>query len=175
MLKKFFTRFYLLVLALAPAFWLLFSTEGQRFFDINMLKLFKGRSEFNIKFEGLSPALDEQTVLKNFPEIEFQCQDQPTPWGDRTCGSDIAAFNGTPARYVTFFFYNQHLTAMKLGYQRAYHQYAVDLLTAGLGEPQATANAGVAQWPTTNGMFIGLRQQLQADQEPALLWLAQLP
>ncbi|SCZ64202.1 hypothetical protein [Thiohalomonas denitrificans] len=173
-LKKLAKRAFWTLVFLFPFFWLVFTDEGQRFGDVLLLKL-TGREEVRINFDELYPSVTEAQLGQVWPDLEFQCQDQASAFGSRLCATDIAAFNKIPSRYVTFFFADERLQAMKIGYQRAYHGAITAHLDGMLGAPMMSSRTdgdGVYQWRAGGGIVVMPQEKLGKNDEPALLWLA---
>lgn len=175
-LRKLYIRTLLVVAVVGPLFWLVFSQDGRRVSDVLILKV-TGRPDIGIAFDKLDGGVTETDVLKVWSDADFQCGDQATAFGTRACMAPIAAFNGTPARYVTFFFVDDHLNAIKLGYQRAYHEHAVAQLRTALGEPSEVQRGArsILQWDSGGGMMVVPEARVGMEEEPALLWLAAEP
>ncbi len=171
--KKFAKRAFWTAVVLFPAFWLVFTAEGQRFGDVLLLKLI-GREEVRINFDELYPTITEAQLSQAWPEVDFKCQEQASAFGSRLCATDIAAFNNIPSRYLTFFFADDRLRAMKIGYQGAYHDAITGQLDGMLGAPMVSTRTGngVYQWRAGGGIVVMPRKGEDIDGEPALLWLA---
>lgn len=172
--RKFAKRAFWTFVVLFPLFWLVFTDEGQRFGDVLLLKL-TGREEVRIDFDELYPSITEAKLNQVWPGLDFKCQDQASAFGSRLCATDIAAFNNIPSRYVTFFFHDQRLMAVKIGYQRAYHDSITNQLDGMLGTPMIssrTEGEGVYQWRAGGGIVVMPQEQVGMDEEPALVWLA---
>ncbi len=172
--KKLAKRIFWTGVLLFPFFWLVFTDEGQRFGDVLLLKL-TGREEVRINFDELYPSITEPQLRQVWPDLEFECRDQASAFGSRLCATDIAAFNKIPSRYVTFFFADERLRAMKIGYQRAYHGAITNHLDGMLGAPMVSSRTdddGVYQWRAGGGIVVMPQEKLGTNDEPALLWLA---
>lgn len=172
--KKFAKRAFWIAVVLFPAFWLVFTQQGQRFADVVVLKM-TGREEMRINFDELYPSITEEQLSQAWPELEFQCRDKASPFGSRLCATDIAAFNNNPSRYISFFFADEQLRAMKIGYQGAYHDAIAEQLKGMLGTPMVSTRAestAVYQWRAGGGFVVMPRERVGMDGEPALLWLA---
>jgi hypothetical protein len=175
--NQMFNRFLLLGLLLGPLTWLLVSDEGQRLSDIFLLKL-SGAPEVHVDYQQLKADISEAEFKRLLPKVEFQCADKPTDFGERLCFTPMAGFNGTPSQYMSAFFRGDHLMAIKLAYQRSYHDYLYNSLSRELGEPNSERssalpdNSGAKQWQAGRGWLVLPGESLKEDAEPALFWLA---
>lgn len=124
----------LFLVVIGPMFWLIGTEDGRRRTDILMLEVFGGTS-INMRLESLSSTATEDDFKNNFPDLDFNCQNTVTPYGDRVCNAEIAGLNGIPSEYLSLFFYDQQLQAMKVVYRRGYHNRTFDLMRAIFGEP----------------------------------------
>lgn len=169
-MHKFYIRMLILSLVLGPLAWVMFTDDGQRYSDIFMLEL--GDSEsINLNFANLSSRVDEATLQQQFPQVAFKCVDQVSAFGHRQCSSALASINGAPAQYIKVFFVQDHLSAVKVGYQPSYHQYVYNAILTSFGEGEAGPEQGMRRWNTGSGMLYAPPQELTLDKEAALLWL----
>jgi len=159
------------MVAMVPLFWLVLAEEGRRQSDIFFLWLF-GKPTISLPFDLLHPSLTPADVVLKLPDVALTCSALATDFGDRVCQSPIAAFNSVPANHAAFFFAGEQLRAVKLNYQRSYHTYLIGRLLAALGEPVAMLPL---HWHAGGGRILLAGRELQADDEPALLWLAATP
>jgi hypothetical protein len=167
-----------LAVVFGPIFWLMFTDDGQRRTDTAMLWLF-GEDEVHLEWSALDPHFTEQELKQVYTDLEWQCQEQPSAYGDALCATRIGVFNGIPARYITAFFHQRHLSAMKLHYRPRYHAQLLDQLRFQLGRPDEGANGstapplpdGVIRWQTDHGMIV-LKHKLNEGDEPAMFWLS---
>lgn len=176
-LKRFAKRGFWAVVILFPVFWLVFTAEGQRFADTTLLKL-TGREAMRINFDELYPDIAEAQLQQAWPDLTFQCKEATSDFGSRLCATPIAAFNNIPARYVTFFFDGEQLRAVKIGYQRPYHETVIAQFKSLLGQPMVSTqqeSVGVYQWRAGGGLVVTPHARLSIQDEPALFWLARRP
>jgi hypothetical protein len=175
--NQIFTRIILLGLFFGPLTWLLVSDEGQRVSDVFLLKL-SGAPAVEMDVRQLAPAVNEAELKSRFPSVTFQCADKQTDFGERLCYSPLAAFNGAPSQYLSAFFRGDHLMAIKVAYQRSYHDYIYGRLTRELGpanrdrDARLVDNGGAQQWQAGKGWLVLPGVGLKEDAEPALFWLA---
>ncbi|MBD3670163.1 MAG: hypothetical protein HUJ29_05255 [Gammaproteobacteria bacterium] len=175
--NQIYIRLLLLGALFGPLLWFLFSDEGQRISDTFLLKL-GGTPEVQLDYRTLNADISEKEFVKGMGEAEFQCGDQQSQFGDRLCYAALAAVNGTPSQYMSVFFKSDNLTAIKLAYQRSYHEQLHGSLIRNLGEPMSGANTAVPdaeriqQWQAGNGVVLLSGETLAEDEEPVLLWLA---
>lgn len=168
-------RTYKLILALvvviAPFSWLMFTDDGQRRSDLFILHVFGGPG-FNIGYDRLTPEVTQADIEEQFPKVDFVCADQPSRFGNRVCGAEIASFNGMPARQARFYYGDGRLNAMRLDYRKRYHETLVTGLTNGLGEPLRPASDALLLWQLDGGDIMLTAQEPQNEADAALLWLA---
>lgn len=161
----------------APALWLAITDEGQRQTDLFLVGL-GGNPEITLQFDQFYPALDEATLKAGLPEVSFTCGEKATAYGDSICHAPIAAFNGNPARYATFFYGEGKLNAVKVAYRRPYGKRIELQFRSRLGQPMqssAEAGPGVYQWRAGGGLLVMPQGKVPMEQEPAVLWLARMP
>ncbi len=173
-IRQLLKRAYWVFLIAAPLAWLVFTSEGQRYSDILLLKL-KGDPSITLDVDRLRSSLTEARVAEALPDLELTCADQITPFGSRTCQSPLAAFNGTPSRYISFFFENGSLQAVKVGIQRAYQRQLAGHLNEWLGTPMQSTEGdgpGVYQWRAGGGLAVMPIEPVSREDEPAMVWLA---
>lgn len=177
-----FNRFHKTLFALAavlgPLYWLTLTADGQRRVDSVLLRL-SGKPAIAFNLKALDNRLTEAELKQVFPDQDWQCTDQPGPFGQRLCASSIGTFNSLPARYLTVFFVDDRASAVKLAYRNIYHDQLLQQLIQQLGQPQldtpgTAPGKAVLRWRTDHGMVI-LKQQLLEGEEPALLWLGSPP
>jgi hypothetical protein len=175
--NQIFTRILLLGLFFGPLTWLLASDEGQRVSDVFLLKL-SGSPGVEMDVRQLAPAINEAELKSRFPKVNFQCADKQTDFGERLCYTPLAAFNGAPSQYMSAFFRGDHLMAVKIAYQRSYHDYIYENLSRELGAANRDRmaglpdNSGAQQWQVGRGWLVLPGVGLKEDAEPALFWLA---
>ncbi len=173
--NKHFKAFLITIILAAPAFWMVFVTDGQRFADITILKI-KGGDVMDIHLKALSSFITEDDLKKQLPDVSFNCAAQPNPFGDYICQATIASFNGVPGRYGIYYFKQKYLSAFKLGYQGRYHQVMLDYIRGELGnadkEPNETipTSMDVYHWRVNNGQLVALKENAIKNQEPAIIW-----
>jgi hypothetical protein len=160
-----------------PVIWLMFTEDGQRRTDTVVLWLF-GEAEIKMDLKALTGRYTEQDMRKVYTDLNWQCQDQPSAYGDRHCVSRIGIFNGIPVKYLTVFYRAGQLTALKLHYRANNHNPLQSQLDDLLGEPEATQGSTTApapdevlQWRTPEGLVL-MKKTLIGDEEPALFWLS---
>lgn len=175
---KIYKTLIIIAIVVAPIYWLMITEDGKRRTDTLMLWI-TGGDPININFEALDSRYNMQEWKQVYKDIEWQCKDQATTWGDDICYSEISSYNGIPARYVTVFFAGGHVSALKLAYRNQYHAQLGAELQHQLGKPeQVKAGPGdapdsnsIIKWETDHGMVL-LKQELSSGEEEAsLLWL----
>ncbi len=173
MLNPIYKRLLLVVIVVGPIYWLVFTEDGQRRSDAVLLWLL-GKDEIRINLKALSPALKKSDLEKVYANIEWRCPARNSAFGNSLCAANIGLYNDIPAKYITLFFADDRLNAMKLEYLRHYHKQILKQLYLQLGKPEPTPadkpDSPIYHWLTDNGMVIG-KKKLKESDEPALLWL----
>jgi len=168
----------ILALVFIPPFWLLFTDEGSRVSDTALLWLL-GKDEIKVSLVDLDTAFTTEDIRTVYSDIEWQCGGQQTRFGNSLCAAPVGTFNGFPSQAVTFYFRDDRLSAMQWIYRTAYHEQIVGHVIGKAGQPanveQALADGPdaheVLQWELDKGVLL-LKRSLNAEDEPALLWLA---
>lgn len=158
----------------APLVWLMLTTDGQRRTDLFLLKL-KGLPEVDIRFDALSPGLEMADLQGQMPAINFNCATAPE--GGEACHANLAGFNSVPAHFLTLFFGEQGLKAVKVRYRRSYHDHLLAVLGRDYGAPAEGAEAGAPRlhlWSAGEGALI-LPQAAPPKQPAELVWVAGRP
>ena len=176
-LPSFYKRILAFFVVIGPIFWLVFTEDGQRRTDSVVLTLW-GEDEIALNLKALDNQVTESEFKQVFPELEWQCKDEISPFGNRLCASRIGIFNDIPAHYITVFFHDQWINGVKIGYRRNYHNQLKQQLWQQFGapatngdQPQAIQEMGsVLRWTSDRGNVI-LKENLQEQEEAALLWL----
>ena len=177
-LFKIYKTIAIIALVVAPIYWLMVTDDGKRRTDTLLLWL-TGGDPININFKALDNHYSQQDWQKVYPDIDWQCAEQASTWGDEICYSEISSYNGIPSRYVTAFFDAGYISALKLVYRNQYHDQLGFELQHQLGKPErlqagpedSPDNNSIIRWPTDQGMVL-LKQQLSSGEEEAsLLWL----
>lgn len=171
----------ILLVVFIPPYWLLFTDEGSRVSDTALLWLL-GEEDIKISIQDLDSAYSAQDIRNVYPDNEWQCGAQKTAFGDSLCASQIGAFNGYPARVVTFFFINDRVSALKILYRDSYHKQIVGFYIGKLGQPgnvkaalsEGPDAANVLEWDLGHGVLL-MKKELGKLDEPSLFWLAAKP
>lgn len=171
-LNPLYKRLMLLVLVLGPIFWLVLTEDGQRRSDLVLLSLWEGTEAMDVALEKLHGGVSESDLRKNFPDVPLSCEQRPSQFGDQTCSAPILSFNGAPAHYAVAYFRNGVLSALKLAYRRAYHDYLARDLHHRLGAPEAADDARVWHWPTSGGLVLMPKEVPGPPDEPTVIWLS---
>jgi hypothetical protein len=168
-------RLYIIVVLAVPLYWLMLTDDGHRFTDTTILKLSGGKT-MDIHLKALNSSITEKTLQQQLPDTPFSCNDHKTLLGDHLCQVKLASFNGIPARFAIAYFADDHLQALKVGYQRPYHRQLLDYLFATRGKPgtgdhiSAPGAPGFYRWHIGDGELVILDEQSLQGEEPALLW-----
>ncbi len=166
-------RFYKTLLALTviigPITWLMLTEDGRRRSDLMVLG-FTDKPLVQMRLAPLSPAFTEEQVREFLPELQWQCGNQRSSFGERGCTAEIGAFNDVPAETLAMYYQENALQAMKVNYRAAYHASLTEILGRILDKP--ANDEGVLRWVTDHGLVL-LPQALSGDPETAsLLWLS---
>ena len=171
-----YKKLLILCVVFGPILWLMFTEDGQRRTDTLVLWLF-GEEEISMDLAALSNQYTEQELDKVYAQLKWHCQDHVDAYGERHCVARIGIFNGIPARYLTVFYRDGRLTAVKLQYRAHNHDQLQSQLLTLLGEPKQPVQTNtedpdqVLQWRTHFGLVL-MKQALHGNDEPALLWLS---
>jgi len=176
-LPKLYKRLLAILLVVGPFYWLVFTEDGQRRTDSVMLRL-SGEKEISLNLKALDDRFTEEELRKVFPDIEWQCQDQASDFGNRLCASRIGVYNGIPSRFIAAYFRDGRINGVKLVYRPNYHEQLLQQLLQQLGQPQIESRQAtdgprpdsILRWDTGNGTVL-LKQQLAQQEEPALMWI----
>ncbi|MEN8177618.1 MAG: hypothetical protein ABFS39_03265 [Pseudomonadota bacterium] len=177
-LPTLYKKLLILVLVFGPITWLMFTDDGQRRTDTVVLWLF-GEKEIKMDLQVLDHQFTEDDLKQVYPDLNWQCQTHQTPYGDQLCVSRIGVFNGIPSRYITFFFQQGQLAAVKLHYRKNNHVQLQTQIRQQMGQPElgdrtvlsAPDPDGILQWRTPYGMLL-MKRKLLGEEEPSLFWLA---
>ena len=177
-LSKIYKTFIIIAIVVAPIYWLMITEDGKRRTDTLLLWI-TGGDPININFKALDSQYSIQDWKKVYEDIDWQCMQQASTWGDEICYSEISSYNGIPARYVTVFFAEGHSNALKLVYRNLYHAQIGLELQNQLGKPgkvdagpgDAPDSNSILKWQTDHGVLL-LKQELgSGEEEASLLWL----
>lgn len=152
--------------------------DGQRRADAVLLRL-SGDKPIELNFKALDGRLSEQELKQVYPDLPWQCVDAKTSFGTRVCSAPIGTYNGLPARAISVFFGNGRITVLKLDYRERYHPQVAEQLRQQLGQPlsiplstdDGKPGSTLLKWQTPYGTLV-MKQRLDKQDEPALLWLA---
>jgi hypothetical protein len=179
--KSFHKTLFIVLMVLAPLWWLTMTEDGQQRADGVLLRLL-GHKPIDLKIEALDSQLTEAELKQVYPDLPWLCQDANTNFGNRVCTSEIGTYNGLPSRLIAFYFGNGQLTALKLNYRENYHVQLGSQLIKQLGQPdvpvaisgEGPAPQNILQWHSDHGTVI-IKEELNKGEEPAMLWLAARP
>lgn len=168
----------ILILVFIPPYWLLFTDEGSRVSDTALLWLL-GEDDIKVNVRELDGTFSQQDIRKVYPDNEWQCGKQQTPFGDGLCAARIGTYNGYPSQLITFYFRNDRVNALKLIYRDQYHKQIMGHYIGELGQPGNVEAAladgpnaeNVLQWQLEKGVLV-MPKELGKSDEPSLLWLA---
>lgn len=161
------------VVVLGPIYWLMLTDDGRRRTDLVLMHLL-GRPAFDAAVDAFSPTLTEERLRESFPGLELACADGPNPFGERLCTALIGSFNQYPAQSVIWYFAADRLTAVKLIYQRAYHEAIRDWVKRRVSDTGVATEdgQGISAWPVAEGALVMKSGDLAEHDEPALFWLS---
>lgn len=173
-MKAFHKRLFLVIIVVAPMYWLLFTEDGKRRSDTLILWL-AGGDPIDINFKVLDKQYSVADWKKVFSDIDWSCKDEKTFFGDQYCYSEISSYNGIPAKYLTVFFKDSHVNAVKLVYRNQYHQQLGSDLYQQLGTPlhqkHESEDSDMLQWHTDHGTVM-LKTELTPNEQASLIWLS---
>ncbi|MCP3668639.1 MAG: hypothetical protein GY696_40190 [Gammaproteobacteria bacterium] len=167
-INKIYTTVLLIVIVVAPIYWLLGTEDGKRRSDTLILWV-SGGDPIDINFKALDDLLTEKEWKNVYPDIAWKCGAEVSTWGTSLCTAEISSYNGIPAKYVTVFFVSDYASGLKLAYREQYHQSLGKELQYQLGRPDGVSG-GVVRWKLEHGVVL-LKQLLEKNDEAALLWV----
>jgi hypothetical protein len=170
-----YKKLLMLCVVFGPILWLMFTEDGQRRTDTMVLWLF-GEKEIQMDLEALSDQFTEQEIAQVYAALDWHCQDLEGIYGNRHCVARVGIFNGIPARYLTTFYRDGRLRALKLHYRSNNHGQLQSQLRYQLGAPDTSpqalkASGQVLRWRTHHGLVL-MKRELLGEDEPALFWLS---
>lgn len=172
-MSTFHKRIFLVIIVVAPMWWLLFTEDGKRRSDTLVLWLMGG-DPIDINFSVLDNKYSVDDWKKVFSDISWQCREQRSEFGDYLCFSEISSYNGIPARYLSVFFKNSYVHAIKLVYRNQYHQQIALDLQQQLGTPVnqlgSTAEGDVLKWDAGYGMLF-IKKSLTSNEDASMMWV----
>ena len=168
----------ILILVFIPPYWLLFTDEGSRVSDTALLWLL-GEDDIKVNIKELDSGFSQQDIQRVYPDNEWQCGTQTTPFGNTLCAARIGTYNGYPSQLITFYFQDGRVSALKLIYRDQYHKQIMGHYIGELGQPGNVEAAladgpsadSVLQWELDKGVLV-MPKDLDKGDEPSLLWLA---
>ncbi len=176
-LPKGYKTVLMLAIVIGPFYWLTFTEDGRWRTDLALMG-FLGRSDFNAALESFAGQLTESRLRSAFAKLDWECSDGTNPFGNRTCMATIGSFNQIPARSARLFFRGDHLRAVKVIYQPAYHaqikrwiEQRARAVGAAPSSP-ALAEQGFIAQPVAGGVLLMPESVPGQGDEPALIWLA---
>lgn len=172
-MKSFHKRFFLVLIVVAPIYWLVFTEDGRRRSDTVILWLFGG-DPIHINFQEISKQYSKQEWMKVFQDVDWQCSEQASGFGESLCYSEISSYNGIPANYISVFFKDSHVNAVKLVYRNQYHQQLGQDLLQQLGTPidrKHESADNMLQWTTEHGSVM-IKTEITPDEEASLIWIS---
>lgn len=169
-LPPLYKRFMAVIIVIGPIYWLMLTEDGRRRTDLVVLHL-AGDPTVELRLDTLSSAAGEEEFREFVPDVEWQCKNSRTPFGERTCMSPIGSFNDTPAHYMVLYYEENALQAMKVAYRDDYHHWLTSQLGGMLGQPRSS-EGGVLQWRTGNGLVLMQEKLLPDSEKPTLMWLS---
>lgn len=181
MRKKLHKTLLVILLVVTPIYFLMFTDEGKRITDNAVLWLVSGKSAA-LNFKALDAGYTREQVMQVFSELEWQCHEETSKFGDNLCATRISSFNTYPAKFFSTFFAGDRLTAIRVVYYATYHDQLIGHLIHQLGQPRNAPPAGsetpaspdVLEWETGSGLVV-LKRSLGPDEEASLFWLAHAP
>jgi hypothetical protein len=161
---------------LVPVIWIVADPAGQRWADVSLLRVM-GNPAINLDFAALSGNEDLDRLRAIYPKLDIQCDGQQGASRvalNRVCYAHIAALNGLPARYLSFFLQDARLNMIKLSYQAAYHEDFYQLFSAVYGEPVSDKDLPPIQrvltWRTGPGRLV-MKAQVSEKGDNQIFWL----
>jgi hypothetical protein len=171
--NRFHKNFFLVLLVVAPLYWLMLTDDGTRRVDAVMLWLL-GKTAMDFNLAAIDARFTPAELQTVFPQLEWNCQKQSGYFGDQVCASPVGTFNGIPARYIFVFFNEGQASGLKMEYRSAYHDQLVRQVSEQLGTQADVRGIGkdeILEWQNAGGRII-LKAELGRRDEAALLWIS---
>ncbi|MBU0498934.1 MAG: hypothetical protein KJ558_00415 [Gammaproteobacteria bacterium] len=156
-----------------PLLWIVLDKSGQRWADVSLLRLL-GNPPIHLDFAALKGKESVDEIRKIYPELKLDCDADGQTGLNLNCHAQIAAINGLPARYISFFLRDSHLHMIKVSYRPAYHGMLLEQLSKVYGEPEADGTGLEGQvliWQAGPGRVV-MKALLDKTAESQLFWLA---
>jgi len=166
----------LLVIIIGPIYWLMLTEDGQRRTDIVVLTL-AGEPSVEMRLDVLTPDVTEEDFRVLYPDVEWKCEERGSEFGERQCGTRLAAFNDAPAYLMLLHFEGERLAAMEVLYRSRYQNWLLKQIRHSLGPEKSEDNSGglskVLEWRTDKGIFLLPAHVDRARREkPAFIWIS---
>ena len=179
-MNKLYKNILLLLIVLAPGYWLTMTVDGQRRTDALLLHVF-GQKAIDVNLLDLDNQFSREQWMQVYTELSWHCTDEHSAFGESSCIARIGSFNEIPSSYLVVYFVSDKVNAVKINYRDIYHQELIAQLKKWLGKPSGEVTRyeenqtgeQVLRWKVKGGIVI-LKEQLESNDEPALIWLSSI-
>jgi hypothetical protein len=130
----------------------------------------------NVSFHNKINWSERSLELDYFPHLHLVCGNEPSDLGDRVCWTYISKFNDLPAEQVAFFFREDQLAVIRVGYAPHFHHHVKDYLDTNfryLGvSPGSKDKFGqeLGIWYSPSGRLSAYVEEAMVGNESVLLW-----
>lgn len=168
----------IIVIVIMPIYWLMFTEDGTRRTDVLLLWMFGGDTIY-LNLKDVDAQYSPEEWKQIYPDLHWQCENNQSTFGNYFCYSEIASYNGIPARYLSVFFKQNRTSAIKLVYRSQYHESIGQDLLEQLGQPeykqtqegQFQKSEGIYRWVTQAGQIL-LKKDLDKHEKATVMWIA---
>lgn len=131
-------------------------------------------------FDKLDGGIKKDSLKAMYPQLNYFCyqEDRATAFGDNTCNSDIALFNGMKSYNVALFFKGDELSVIRVAMQPESYEDSVKWLDARYTRTDIKSENSftggkkhpITLWKTPSGNYVLASQDQTTIGETILLW-----
>jgi hypothetical protein len=135
--------------------------------------------EIRMRYELLSPDMDEAAVRRHFPDVPLRCEAEPSSLGDRVCYASVEMADGVPALGVALFFEQGRLRRSLIQVPWWRHLLQKQRLETVHGPaPRQSGQPVLMAWPMPRGLLVFNRDRVSRWNPLAwsvVMWHAAVP
>lgn len=135
--------------------------------------------EIRMRYELLSPDMDEAAVQRHFPGVPLRCEGEPSKLGERVCHAWVEMADGVPALGVALFFEQGRLRRSLIQVPWWRHLLQKQRLETDYGPPERQSGQPVLMaWRMPHGLLVFNRDRVSSWNPLAwsvLMWHAAVP
>lgn len=150
---------------------------GGRYVD-KMLSALAMEADLNLDFNSLSAEMSRDQVRHTYQHIKLKCGPSRSQFGNLSCGSEIATFNGIVAENVEFIFSSAGLQSVRVTFKGREHQDLIAQLRASHGLPRRLGENRkdgygnpLLAWDIRTGIVMA-SERLNKKDESVLQWVS---